>query len=548
MRREETERFVQESRPTFHDENARRRTRRLAPGVIGVCLVLMVASSLALVLVPGARASPTPLNSTTVKVPCGASIQAAINGAYSGATILLAPCTYIQQLTIDKSVNIVGTGAGKTIIESPAALVPDLLGALWTIELGNAATVSLSGFTLIVTLQCLLPGPNYAAFGITYEGGGIGVGGSATLNLQSAVITTTDGSEGGACVEQGSAGILTYGSGIGFGLDYVVGSPSASALIGTGVVSGVTISGFGFDGAGIEIGGQSNSPAGSSAVVSHDSIYTSADATLYEVAIAIGFSFTPQSAVIVGNFIDSQASVAIDTVEVASGSSAYIAYNTIWGAPGGQVISVAANGASTTPATIEYNAILVGAEGDGILALGGGPFVVTHNVISGSTSDWSGGIFLYAPVSATISFNIMDSFECELNSVLESYGLCGPDYATQYQFAGINIGSSGPGPFVVTNNLIYSADVGVLLSEGVAQCTVAGNTIQNSVDFGLAGIDGSYTFGPNVVHGGDYGVASIAFSADTTVTLLHVEIVAASVAPFYYEVDFSGGTATITGT
>lgn len=495
----------------------------------------------------GASAASEFAHCAYLKVPSQyPTIQSAINAAEPCDTILVASGTYIGQLTIDKSISIVGSGAGRTIIESPAALVPDIFGTLWTIELGNAATVSLSGFTLLVTLQCLFPGPYYAAYGTPYEGGGIGVGGGAYLNLQSAVVTTTGQSEGGSCGAPGD--FLTYGSGIGFGLDYAVGSPSASALIGTGVVSGVTISGFGFAGSSIEIGGQADSPAGSSAVISQDRIYTSADATLYEVAVALGFSFTAETATIVNNFIDGQASVYIDLIEVASGSSAYIAHNTILGDPGGQVIALADNGAATTPAAVEYNSIQVGAEGDGILALGGGPLVVTDNSIMGSTSDWSGGIFLYAVESATISSNIMGSFECELNAALVSSGLCGPDYATEYQFGGINIGSSGPGAFVVTNNLIYNADVGIVLTEGCAQCTVTGNVVQNSVDYGLAGVDGSYTFGPNTIYGGAYGVAAIAYSADTAVTLSHVVMVAPSVTPFYYEVDFTGGTATITGT
>ena len=46
--------------------------------------------------------------------------------------------------------------------------------------------------------------------------------------------------------------------------------------------------------------------------------------------------------------------------------------------------------------------------------------------------------------------------------------------------------------------------------------------------------------------GGPYGNAAIAYSLNTTLTLSQSVIVAPSVAPLYYEVDFTGGTATIT--
>jgi Right handed beta helix region len=94
--------------------------------------------------VGGAQAGPAPAASY---VPCGGSIQAAINAAHSGETILLARCTYVQQLTIDKSVNILGAGAGRTIVQSPVTLNP----GDYTIEIGNGATVALSGLTIVVT-------------------------------------------------------------------------------------------------------------------------------------------------------------------------------------------------------------------------------------------------------------------------------------------------------------------------------------------------------------------------------------------------------------
>ena len=491
--------------------------------------VFVMAVSIAMLMGTGgasaSAASSGGSHCAVLKVPWQyPTIQQAINAAHPCDTIRVAPGTYVEQLTIDKSISIVGAGTGATIIQSPATLSADAFGTFWTIELGDAATVSLSGFTLLETLQCLVPGPLYPSFPFPYEGGGIGVGGSANLTLQSALVTTAGLPEGGACGASGD--FLTYGSGIGFGLDYVTGSPSASALIGTGTVSGVTISGFGFAGSGIQIGGLANSPTGSYALVSHDKIYTSADANYDAAAVTLGYSNNPEAATIVNNFLDGQASSYDNTISVTDGSSAYIAHNTILSPRSG---------------------------GFGVLVFVGASATVTYNTIVGPTTSDSYGVFLYQAESATVSYNTMGQFECEYNTTLASEGLCGPNYETQYQSDGILNVYNGPGPFIETNNLIYSSDAGILLFGGGAQCTVTGNVILNSYDYGLAGIDGSYAFGPNVITGGAYGVAAVAYSVDTSVTLSHVVIIGPSVAPFYYENDCLENTGTsctdtITGT
>ena len=73
---------------------------------------------------------------------------------------------------------------------------------------------------------------------------------------------------------------------------------------------------------------------------------------------------------------------------------------------------------------------------------------------------------------------------------------------------------------------------------------VKDNIVVNGVDYGLAGMNGSYAVLQNTVIGGAYGVGAAAASADTTVTLSHVSIVGLAVAPLYIESDF-GYTATI---
>lgn len=364
-----------------HGGEARRRSRRLAPGVIGVCLVMIVASSLALVSVPGARASPTLSNSTAVKVPCGGNIQAAINAAPSGGTIFLAPCTYVQQLTITTPVNLVGAGVGRTTIQSPAGLAADS----GVISISNGATASLTGFTVSLTV------PNLNGVLVT----------GATATIQGLYIQAT-----------------VFGS--------------------------------------------------------------------------IGIALSSSVATITSNVIV----------------------------------------ATATP---------VDAEEIGILAEGS-QLTVTHNVIQGPALD--GMFFVLSFVK--VEFNIVSEFSCSYSPSLVEADLCGPNWAYQLQGSGIgDFGDTGLGS-TIAYNLIYSADAGILL-DGCPACVVTGNTIWNSFDYGLAGMDGTYTLGPNTVVGGAYGVAAAAAVTDTAVTLSHVLIVAPSVAPLYIESDF-GYTATIGGT
>jgi parallel beta-helix repeat protein len=559
--------------------DARRRSRRLAPGVIGVCLVMIVASSLALVLAPGARASPTPFYSSAVKVPCGGNIQNAINAAPPGGTILLAPCTYVQQLTIDKSVNIVGAGPGKTIIQSPTTLKPDAFGNPWTIELGSAATVALSGFTVLVTPQCIISSPYEAVNALPgYAGGGLGVGGSASLNLQSAVVTTTGQTEGGSC--DSGAGFMSYGTGIGMGLDYVTGTPPANQLVGFGTVSGVTVSGFGFGGPDIAVGGAANSPAGSSALISNDRISVIGNTLPLETCpcawgISVGFGGNASSATIVHNVVTGTPGTTFFPIQIGTGSypggtgsSAYIGGNWITGGGWADGVTVTLSSSATItgnsiaefgtgpdydgvflasagPATVTYNSIrMTSFDGIGIVDLSSSPATIEFNSITGPAVDGV-GIQLDA-TSATVEYNSVSQMECEYNPTLG--GPCGPDWLTQYAGYGIiDYSDAGLGT-TIANNLIFSNDVGILLWSGCPGCVVKDNILVNNLDYGLAGLDGTYSSSQTSVVGGLYGVAAIAWTADTTVTLSQVVLVGQSVAPFYYEVDFTGGTATIVGT
>ena len=49
--------------------------------------------------------------------PCFKTVQGAVNASHDGDVIRIGPGTFAGGVTIDKSVNVVGSGAGKTIIE-----------------------------------------------------------------------------------------------------------------------------------------------------------------------------------------------------------------------------------------------------------------------------------------------------------------------------------------------------------------------------------------------------------------------------------------------
>jgi len=68
------------------------------------------------------------------------TIQAAIDIALDGGSILVKPGTYPERLKISKSINVTGSGASSTFIESP--------GGGHTVEISFAANVVFTGFTL----------------------------------------------------------------------------------------------------------------------------------------------------------------------------------------------------------------------------------------------------------------------------------------------------------------------------------------------------------------------------------------------------------------
>ncbi len=123
-----------------------------------------------------------------------ATIQAAIDAANAGDSIIIDSGTYSEQLFISKSLNI--TGSDGTIIKAPSVLLPDTFGTLNVVDITNGATVVIS--------KVIISGPGSTACGSIQAG--IFVSNGATLKITNSTITDIRDNPVGGC--QNGDGIL----------------------------------------------------------------------------------------------------------------------------------------------------------------------------------------------------------------------------------------------------------------------------------------------------------------------------------------------------
>ncbi|MFH1725631.1 MAG: NosD domain-containing protein [Elusimicrobiota bacterium] len=104
----------------------------------------VMASVLGMTLLSGAAASAS---AATLDVPADyATIQAAVDAAQAGDTVLVAPGTYPESVALKAGVNLQGSGAEVTTIEGDGTLVDGLYGFTCTVL--GADDSAISGFTI----------------------------------------------------------------------------------------------------------------------------------------------------------------------------------------------------------------------------------------------------------------------------------------------------------------------------------------------------------------------------------------------------------------
>jgi hypothetical protein len=149
-----------------------------------VCMVLCTGVGLASAGLPAQPALADTLCVGGTNPGCFASIQDAVDAAHDGDVIRVAPGTYAGGITIDKSVELVGAGAGATTIEGggPVITIGEFLGS-------TRLNVSISELTISGGLTT----SNLDSF--VAEGGGVwiplaaGNTSGATVTISKALIT-----------------------------------------------------------------------------------------------------------------------------------------------------------------------------------------------------------------------------------------------------------------------------------------------------------------------------------------------------------------------
>jgi hypothetical protein len=146
------------------------------------------------------------------------TIQAAVDAANAagGDTIEIHPATYTEQVTINKSLTMLGTGPGTTI-QAPSTLTPDTFGLRVLVEVNNAAVVDMSNLTVSG------PAPSLNA--------GILIVGGATANVTGTTVTQIQDP-------------ATFGNQTGFGIQIGGTGSQAVGEVGHATITGCTITAY----------------------------------------------------------------------------------------------------------------------------------------------------------------------------------------------------------------------------------------------------------------------------------------------------------------
>jgi parallel beta-helix repeat protein len=143
---------------------------------VRLVVLMAVVGALGLVAIPAAYAASVIVVPTTRP-----TIQSAVDAASPGDTIIVRSGTFTEQVTIGKSLTIVGAGAQATTIQAPAVLAPRVIGA----APGRANIVEVYGGATVTMRGLGVSGPPVTScFGLA----GISVQDGATLRLDAASV------------------------------------------------------------------------------------------------------------------------------------------------------------------------------------------------------------------------------------------------------------------------------------------------------------------------------------------------------------------------
>jgi hypothetical protein len=123
--------------------------------------LLLVTGIVLTLMIPTWSASGHPGPGGAISVPGDfPTIQAAVDHARAGATVVVAPGTYVEEVVIGRDVTVRGAGIGATVVRSPAALtpygvhLPDGRALTAVVRIGRGAHVAMSGLTVAGPIPC----------------------------------------------------------------------------------------------------------------------------------------------------------------------------------------------------------------------------------------------------------------------------------------------------------------------------------------------------------------------------------------------------------
>ena len=397
------------------------------------------------------------------------TIQAAVDAANPGDIIKVAEGTYTENVNIDKSLTIIGAGAGKTIVDGNQA--------------GSVFTIGASSPNIDVTLSSMtiIHGSGTTEYGVTYGGGVLNFGG---LMVEGCTISDNSAYYGGGIISFGTAIIkssnilensATWGGGIGQG---IMGSVVAKTLsVSDSTISGNSATG---GGAGInnylgsatvmncvisgnsanEIGGGINSGGAATVTVTvSGSTISNNQATNHGggicndgIIVIAGTTISSNTASLTGGGISNSGTVTVtEDSLITSNSAAYgggiytqgtgtvtgttISSNTATQTGGG----ICSDGAATlTDSTISSNTAAYfggGISNGGALSIGGTSRIISNQVTTG----YGGGVLSGYVLSSSVTF---DGTNVAIKSNKAS--LPSPSELSWYQGWGVYLNSGTP--------------------------------------------------------------------------------------------------------